>query len=352
MMSSFRSHRPVSAVATYTSKPSSHPFPSESIPNSLFSWQRGRIGEYVVKSPMVLGHESSGVVVEVGEHVTHLKPGDRVAMEPGVPCRRCSYCRNGSYFICPNMIFAATPPIDGTLAKYYINASDFCYKVPDTVSMEEAAMVEPLSVACAICETADLRPHQTVLVLGCGPIGVLCQAVAKLWGAGKVVGVDVVEKRLEVARSYGTDAAYIPPRAGEGVDPMVHAETTAAKMNEELGLGYGADVVLECSGAEACIQLGVFAAKKGGTFVQAGMGKDVVAFPITAVCTKALCVKGSIRYKAGSYLAAIELLSAGKIDVKRLVTHRYKFEQAEEAFELVKAGRPDVFKVMIEGVLE
>lgn len=133
---------------------------------------------------------------------------------------------------------------------------------------------------------------------------------------------------------------------------MAHAETIAAKMNEEIGLGDGADVVLECSGAEACIQLGVFAAKKGGTFVQAGMGKDVVAFPITAVCTKALCVKGSIRYKAGSYPAAIELLSGGKIDVKRLVTHRYKFEQAEEAFELVKAGRPDMFKVMIEGVLE
>lgn len=319
----------------------------------LPSWQKGQIGEYVVKGPMVLGHESSGVVVEVGGHVTHLKPGDRVAMEPGIPCRRCSYCRGGEYFICPSMTFAAMPPNPyGTLAKYYINAADFCYKVPDGVSMEEAAMVEPLSVACAVCETAGLKPHQTVLVLGCGPIGVLCQAVAKVWGASKVVGVDVVEKRLEVARSFGTDATYTPPRAEAGVDPVAHAENVAAKMNEELGLGDGADVVLECSGAEACIQLGVFAAKKGGTFVQAGMGKEVVAFPITAVCTKALLVRGSIRYKAGSYRAAIELLSGGKVDVKRLITHRYKFEQAEEAFELVKAGRPDVFKVMIEGVLE
>lgn len=301
---------------------------------------------------MVLGHESSGVVVEVGHDVKHLKPGDRVAMEPGIPCRRCSYCRNGNYFICPYMIFAAMPPTDGTLAKYYINASDFCYKVPDSVSMEEAAMVEPLSVACAVCETSELRPHQTALVLGCGPIGVLCQAVAKLWGASRVFGVDVVEKRLEVARSFGTDATYTPPRAEAGIDPIVHAEAVAARMNEELGLGDGADVVLECSGAEACIQLGVFAAKKGGTFVQAGMGKEVVAFPITAVCTKALSVKGSIRYKAGSYQAAIELLSGGKVDVKRLITHRYRFDEAEEAFELVKAGRSDVFKVMIEGVLD
>lgn len=352
MMCSYMSPKPESVAVTSTSKASKAIFFRKPLMLPI-SWQRGRIGEYIVKGPMVLGHESSGVVVEVGKHVKHLKPGDRVAMEPGVPCRRCSYCRNGNYFICPDMTFAAMPPnIYGTLSKYYINASDFCYKVPDSVSMEEAALVEPLSVACAVCETAELRPHQTVLVLGCGPIGVLCQAVAKLWGASKVVGVDVVEKRLQVARSFGTDATYVPPRAGAATDPIAHAEAVAAEMNEKLGLGDGPDVVLECSGAEACIQLGVFAAKKGGTLVQAGMGKEVVAFPITAVCTKALSVKGSIRYKPGSYSAAIDLLSGGKVDVKKLITHRYKFDQAEEAFDLVHAGRPDVFKVMIEGVLE
>lgn len=248
------------------------------------------------------------------------------------------------------MIFAATPPWDGTLAKYYVNASDFCYKIPDSLTMEEAAMVEPVSVACAICTNADLRAHQTVLVLGCGPIGVLCQAVARQWGAAKVIGVDIVQSRLEVAKSYGVDATYTPPRPDAGVDPIEHAEAVAAKMNQELGLGDGVDVVLECSGAEPCVQLGIFAIKKGGTFVQAGMGKEVVAFPLTAVCTKGLSIKGSIRYRPGSYPAAIDLISSGKIDVKRLITNRFKFEQAEEAFELVKAGRPDVFKVMIEGV--
>lgn len=136
------------------------------------------------------------------------------------------------------------------------------------------------------------------------------------------------------------------------VFPVAGVATAAAQMNDELGLGDGPDVVLECSGAEACIQLGVFAAKKGGTLVQAGMGKEVVAFPITAICTRALSVKGSIRYQPGSYSAAIDLLSGGKVDVKKLNTHRYKFGQAEEAFDLVHAGRPDVFKVMIQGVLE
>jgi D-xylulose reductase len=248
------------------------------------------------------------------------------------------------------MIFAATPPWDGTLAKYYVNASDFCFKVPDSMDMEEAAMVEPVSVACAIAKTADLRAQQTVVVMGCGPIGILCQAVSKQFGAKKVIGIDVVQARLDLAQSYGADATFMPPRAEAGVDPMIHAETVATALKEKFGLGLGADVVLECSGAEACVQLGVYAARPGGTIVQAGMGKEVVQFPITTVCTQGLTLKGSIRYLNGCYPAAIDLISTGKIDVKKLITNRFKFEQAEEAFELVRQGRQDVFKVMIEGV--
>lgn len=133
---------------------------------------------------------------------------------------------------------------------------------------------------------------------------------------------------------------------------MDHAQATAEKMKQDLGLGDGANVVLECSGAESCVQLGVYVAKSGATIVQAGIGKEIVAFPITTICTQGLVLKGSIRYLPGSYSAAIDLISNGKINAKGLVTHRFKFEQAEEAFELVKAGRSDVFKVMIEGVVE
>jgi D-xylulose reductase len=248
------------------------------------------------------------------------------------------------------MVFAATPPYDGTLAKFYNTAADFCYKIPANMNLEEGAMVEPVSVAVAIAKTAKLRAHQTVVVMGCGPIGILCQAVARAWGAWKVIGIDQVQSRLDLAKAYGAASVYMPPRKQAEVDNLEHAEAVANQMKLELELGEGVDVVLECTGAEPCIQLGVNVLKPGGTYVQAGMGREVVAFPITTVCTQGLVVKGSIRYVAGSYLAAIELISSGRIDVRPLITHRFAFKKSEEAFELVRQGRSDVFKVIIEGV--
>lgn len=302
--------------------------------------------------------------MSVGPKVKNVKVGDRVAIEPGVPCRHCNYCRDGEYNLCADTIFAATPPWDGTLQKYYPVASDFCYKIPDHMNFEEGAMVEPTAVAVQICKVAELRANQTVLVFGAGPIGVLCQAVAKAYGAKKVIGVDISEARLKFAESYGADQTFLPPRL-EG-DPVAAAEKIAAMIKEKCGLGEGADVVLECTGAEPCIQAGIFAARKGGTYVQAGMGKEVrssrylmvcsansyqnVVFPITTACIRALNIKGSIRYTTGVYPAAVDLIASGKIDVKRLITNRFKFEEAEQAFELVKAAKEGVFKVIIEGV--
>ncbi|KAF2093047.1 GroES-like protein [Rhizodiscina lignyota] len=311
-------------------------------------WQRGRIGDFILNSPIILGHESSGTVAEVGPAVKNLKVGDRVTIEPGVPCRRCDYCRQGAYNLCADTVFAATPPWDGTLQKFYPVASDYCYKLPDQMDFEEGAMVEPTAVAVQICKVADLRANQTVLVFGAGPIGVLCQAVAKVYGAKKVVGVDISQSRLEFAKSYGADEIFLPPRL-EG-DPVEASEKIAAMIKEKCGLGDGADVVLECTGAEPCIQAGVFAARKGGTYVQAGMGKENIVFPITTACIRALTIKGSIRYTTGCYPSAVDLIASGKIDVKRLITNRFRFEEAEQAFELVKASKEGVFKVMIAGV--
>lgn len=230
----------------------------------------------VLNSPIILGHESSGTIVEVGEKVKNVKVGQRVAIEPGVPCRRCDYCRNGEYNLCPDTIFAATPPWDGTLAKYYIVASDYVYPIADHMTLEEGAMVEPTAVAVQIAKTADLRANQTVVVFGCGPIGVLCQAVAKAYGAKKVIGVDVVQSRLDFAKSFAADGTYLPPRPEQGVDPAEHAEKVAKLIKEEFDLGEGPDVTLECTGAEPCIQAGIHVTKKGGTYVQAGMVNESV----------------------------------------------------------------------------
>lgn len=137
----------------------------------------------------MLGHESSGTIVEVGSAVKNVQVGDRVAIEPGVPCRRCDYCRSGQYNLCADTVFAATPPWDGTLSKYYTVAADYVYPLPEHLSMEEGALVEPMAVAVQVAKVADLRANQVVVVFGCGPIGLLCQAVAKAYGAKTVIGV-------------------------------------------------------------------------------------------------------------------------------------------------------------------
>lgn len=314
-------------------------------------WQRGRIGDFVLKSPIVLGHESAGVVVEAGSRVRNVKVGDRVAIEPGVPCRRCDHCRSGFYNLCADTVFAATPPHDGTLQKYYIVASDYVYPIPKHMSAEDGALVEPVAVAVQICKVADLRAGQTVLVFGCGPIGVLSQAVAKASGAVKVIGVDISEARAQFAREFAADGVYVNTSyPAEGTDPVDTSRALGEAIVAEYGLGEGADVVLECTGAEPCIQAGMFAARKGGMYVQAGMGKENVVFPITTACIRALTVKGSIRYSTGCYPQAVQLIASGRIQPSKLITHRFKFEKAEEAFELVKKAQEDTLKVIIEGV--
>lgn len=219
------------------------------------------------------------------------------------------------------------------------------------MTAEDGALVEPVAVAVQVVKVADLRAGQTVLVFGCGPIGVLCQAVAKASGASRVIGVDISESRAKFASEFAADGVFIvKSKAPEGTDPVDAARAMGEKIVADFGLGDGADVVLECTGAEPCIQAGIFAAKKGGTFVQTGMGKENVTFPITTACIRALTIKGSIRYTTGCYPQAIELVSSGKVRPSKLITHRFKFQQAEEAFELVRLAREDTLKVIIEGV--
>jgi D-xylulose reductase len=223
-------------------------------------WVEGAIGHFIVKSPMVLGHESAGIVHQVGDKVKGLKVGDRVAMEPGVPCRRCIRCKEGRYNLCPDMAFAATPPFDGTLARYYALPEDYCYKLPEGMSLEEGALIEPTAVAVHITRQAAVKPGDSVVVFGAGPVGLLCMAVAKAYGATKVVTVDINEERLKFALDYAANASFKSAR--------VSAEENAKNMIQECGLGAGADIIIDASGAEPCIQTAIHALRMGGTYVQ------------------------------------------------------------------------------------
>jgi len=302
-------------------------------------WVHGSIGPFVVKDPMVLGHESAGTVVEVGSEVKTLKVGDRVALEPGYPCRHCIQCLSGHYNLCPEMAFAATPPYDGTLTGYWNAPADFCYKLPENVSLQEGALIEPLAVGVHVVRQAHVSPGQSVVVMGAGPVGLLCAAVARAFGATKVVQVDIIQSKLDFALGFGATHAYLSQR----VSPEENARNIIAMAD----LGAGADVVIDASGAEPSIQACVHTVRVGGSYVQAGMGKDNITFPIAALCIKEVTARGSFRYGSGDYKLAIELVAAGKIDVKKLVDGVVPFSEAEVAFKKVKEGK--VIKILIAG---
>jgi D-xylulose reductase len=302
-------------------------------------WQHGAIGHFVVKDPMVLGHESAGTVVQVGSGVTTLKPGDRVALEPGYGCRHCNACKAGKYNLCPDMIFAATPPYDGTLTGFWRAPHDFCYKLPESVSLQEGALIEPLAVGVHIVRQAKVTPGESVVVMGAGPVGLLCAAVARAHGASKVVCVDIVPSKLEFAKSFAATHTYQSQR--------ISPAENAANIIKEADLGAGADVVIDASGAEPSIQASLHVVRVGGRYVQGGMGKPDITFPIMALCLKEVTASGSFRYGAGDYELAIKLVADGKVDVKQLITTTVPFDKAEEAFKKVLEGQ--VIKILIAG---
>lgn len=288
---------------------------------------------------MVLGHESAGTVVEIGKEVDSLKVGDRVAIEPGYPCRRCHDCRAGHYNLCPDMQFAATPPYDGTLTGLWSAPADFCYKLPEQVSLQEGALIEPLAVAVHIVKQASITPGQSVVVMGAGPVGLLCAAVARAYGASKVISVDIVQSKLDFAKDFAATHTYASQR--------ISAEDNAKAIKELGGFPRGADAVIDASGAEPSIQTSLHTVRMGGTYVQGGMGKSDINFPIMAMCLKEVTAKGSFRYGAGDYQLAVELVATGKVDVKKLITGVVSFKEAEEAFKKVKEG--EAIKVLIAG---
>ncbi|KAF1923660.1 GroES-like protein [Didymella exigua CBS 183.55] len=315
-------------------------------------WHHGGIGKHVDPSTgIVMGHEASGTIHCIGSSVTRVAVGDRVAIEPGTPCRFCSACKSGTYHLCRQMRFAAAPgPPDtqGALCKFFRSSEDFVYKLDDGVGLQEAVLVEPASVAVHAVKLADVRPSETVVVMGSGTIGLLVAAVARQFGAHRIILVDVLEKKLQFARTYLGVETFC-------ADIESTPEDDAAKLLKEFGLeefgidttGGKVDTVIEASGAASSINMGVHLLRSGGKYVQTGVGKAKIEFPIVAVSNKELMFRGCFRYGAGDYELAVKLITKGLVHVKPLLSSVTPFGDATKAWD--KTARGEGIKNLIEG---
>jgi L-iditol 2-dehydrogenase len=274
----------------------------------------------------VLGHESAGIVVSCGEGVKSLSSGDRVAVEPGVGCTSCEDCRAGKYNLCSDMKFAATPPYDGTLTKYYRVPEECCFKLPSSVSMGDGTLIEPLSIAVHCCKLAGDMQGKSVTVFGAGPVGQLCGSVARAFGAGTVLVADIVASRLDFALQKGATHVYEMQK--------ISCQENAAQLLESSGQ-LGSDIVIDATGAQPCIETGIEVLRKGGVFVQAGLGQPKITFPVGLICDKEAVFRGSFRYGPGDYKLAIALVASGRVNLDGLVTRIFAFSEAREAFENV-----------------
>lgn len=295
----------------------------------------GAIGQFVVEEPMILGHEASGVISEIGTGVTHLSVGDRVCMEPGVPNPDSIESKTGQYNLDPEIRFWATPPVHGVLRESVVHPAAFTYKLPDNVSFAEGAMIEPLAVGLQAANKARISPGDVALVHGAGTIGMVTALSALAGGCSRVFITDVVEEKLALAETLGAITAVNV--ATESVADVVKAATG----------GRGADIVFECSGNKRVAESVFGAAAPGGTVVFVGLPPGAIEYDILQGAFKELTVKHVFRY-ANVYDRAVALMGSGQIDVKPLLTDRYPFEQAVEAVEAFLTMGPNSVKIQID----
>ncbi|GAB4813511.1 hypothetical protein N2152v2_000557 [Parachlorella kessleri] len=292
----------------------------------------GRIADFVVREPMVIGHESAGTVAAVAEGVVGLAVGDRVALEPGVPCWSHPACRVGRYNLDPDIKFFATPPFHGSLAKFVDHPADWCYKLPENMSHEEGAMCEPLSVGIHACQRGGVGPGKRVAILGAGPIGLVALLAAKAFGADVVAICDLKPHNLQLAKQLGASYTH---QSGIGELP----QATAEALKQGAGVPGGFEVVIDCAGFEATMRAAIKACTSGGRIVLVGMGQEEMKLPVVEASIREVDIMGSFRYcntrvdilgsfrYCNTYPLCIQLIASGRVDVKPLITHRFGFSQ-------------------------
>lgn len=303
--------------------------------SDLHYYETGAIGDYVVEPPFVLGHEPGGTVVEVGKNVKHLKIGDRVALEPGKTCGHCEFCKTGRYNLCPDVVFFATPPVDGVFQEYVAHEAELCFKLPDNVSTLEGALIEPLAVGFHAAIQGNAHLGQKAVVMGAGCIGLVSMMALKARGVSEVYVVDIMEKRLKKAMELG--ASGVINGAKEDVVEKV----------KELTGGAGTDLVIETAGTEITTRQAIHMAKKGSDIVLVGYSKSgEMTLPMSLVLDKELTFKTVFRYRH-IYPMAIDAVAAGKVNLKGIVTDIFGLDEAQKAMDYSVNHKADIVKAVI-----
>lgn len=304
--------------------------------SDLHYYETGAIGDYVVKPPFVLGHEPGGTVVEVGKNVTHLKVGDRLALEPGKTCGHCEFCKQGKYNLCPEVVFFATPPVDGVFQEYVAHEADLCFKLPENVSTLEGALIEPLAVGFHAAIQGDAHLGQKAVVMGAGCIGLVSMMALKARGVSEVYVVDIMEKRLEKAMELGDSGVINGAR--EDVLERV----------KELTDNKGMDLVIETAGTEITTRQAIHMAKKGSVIVLVGYSKSgEMKLPMSLVLDKELTFKTVFRYRH-IYPMAIDAVASGMVNLKGIVTNIFSLDEAQKAMGYSVNNKADIVKAVIK----
>lgn len=304
--------------------------------SDMHYYETGRIGDYVVKPPFVLGHEPGGVVVEVGKNVKHLKIGDRVALEPGKTCGHCEFCKEGKYNLCPDVVFFATPPVDGVFQEYVAHEAALCFKLPDNVDTMEGALIEPLAVGFHAANQGGAHAGQTAVVFGAGCIGLVSMMALKAEGVSKVYVVDIMQKRLDKALELGATGVI------NSMDKNVQDEIS------RLTEGKGVDLVIETAGMEVTTRQAIHIAKKGSTIVLVGYSKTgEMTLPLSLALDKELTFKTVFRYRH-IYPMAIEAVASRKVNLKGIVSNIFSFEDIQNAMDKSVSDKANIVKSVVK----
>lgn len=306
--------------------------------SDVYMFMNGTHGTHEISEPGVIGHEACAVVEKVGEGVTNLKVGDRVALEPGDACGECKNCLKGSH----NMCLVERPfdgaDFEGYLIQSKIMKASYCHKLPDHLTDEEGSFMEPLAVAVHDCRRGMVQAGTSVLVLGAGTIGLLCMMTAKAMGAKSVCITDVVQSKLDLAKTLGAD--YTLLTSSPDVNKL-------ASQIEEL-MGGAPDVTLECTGNNMCQRLAIMATIPDGIVVLIGYGQTDVTLPMAIANQRQINIRPSWRYDRFCYPIAIDLVASGRVKVAPLVSHRYPLQQTTDAIKMAASRQQGVQKVVID----